>query len=174
MRLLHVTDGYGDHKYYIGRRRCRRDRWHDAFDAANRTDRISCSLTTRRNSAWYHSCQPAADPSRRIVGVHMNPPDPESDAPNCRSPQPIIAGEDGLPRFQENRIVVHLLKHGRLGRGDFARIGATAAEREQLEQPHGGKAPVGSPPRRPSAACRSSRRSTSTAPAAAGSARTGS
>lgn len=54
MTLLHVTDGYHDHKYYIDGRRVRRARWHDEFDAANRAGTINSSVTKRKNGAWYH------------------------------------------------------------------------------------------------------------------------
>lgn len=53
MRLLHVTDGYGDHKYYIDGRRCTRQVWHDIYDRANREGRINSLSTVRKNAAWY-------------------------------------------------------------------------------------------------------------------------
>lgn len=54
MTLLHVTDGYNEHKYYIDGRRVKRDVWHDEFNKANRENRLNSSYTKRKNSAWYH------------------------------------------------------------------------------------------------------------------------
>lgn len=57
MTLLHVTSGYNDHKFYIDGRRCRRDRYDAVFRDSNRRGKISCSVTKRKNGAWYHYVQ---------------------------------------------------------------------------------------------------------------------
>lgn len=59
-QLLHVTDGYGDHKYYADGRRITKDRYHDLWNAAARIDSVR---TVRRNSAWYHYSSARAAPA---------------------------------------------------------------------------------------------------------------
>jgi hypothetical protein len=54
MSLLHVTDGYNGHKYYIDGRRCTKDRYNQIWAEALNKDKLSSMFTQRKNGAWYH------------------------------------------------------------------------------------------------------------------------
>ncbi len=48
--LLHVTDGYNGHRYYVDGRRARKARYDLIF---SRADRVDSMHTVRRKGAWY-------------------------------------------------------------------------------------------------------------------------
>ena len=50
IRLLHVTNGYGTHKYYANGRRIRQERYNQLFDEAQHRDAM---VTVRKDGAWY-------------------------------------------------------------------------------------------------------------------------
>ena len=50
IRLLHVTNGDGTHRYYANGRRIRQDRYNSLFESAEHRDSMT---TVRKNGAWY-------------------------------------------------------------------------------------------------------------------------